>query len=79
MHALHMSFQVVLSTKSNLPVAVGFQTSKRSRVPEHVLSDGPCVSQDSVAQEWSHRTVDRIDSLILNYYTRDNYTSLAQW
>ena len=48
-------------------------------MPEHVLSDGPCVSQDSVAQEWSHRTVDRIDSLILNYYTRDNYTSLAQW
>lgn len=79
MHAFLMSFQIVLSTKSNLPVAVGFLTLKRSRVPKHMLSEGPCVSQGSVAQEWSHRTFDRIDSLILNYYTRDNYISLAKW
>lgn len=39
MHAFLMSFQIVLSTKSNLPVAVGFLALKRPRVPKHMLSE----------------------------------------
>lgn len=72
MHAFLMSFQIVLSAKSNLPVAVGFLTFKRSRVPKHMFS--ACARQSRCRRTGrKYRTFDPIDSLIPHYYTRDNY------
>lgn len=42
MHALFVSVQIILGTKSGFPVAVGFLAFKRPRVPKLMFPGDVC-------------------------------------